>query len=78
MIDIEGTRARLKEAEEAYHALMIGGAGRVYVDQSGERVEYVAANREALQLYIRDLKLQLAAAGGGERPRRFGPISIRT
>ncbi len=52
-------QARLDEAEKAYHALMIGGAVRVTVDQNGERVEFSAASAANLQKYIYGLKIQL-------------------
>ncbi|AOR76580.1 gpW family head-tail joining protein [Novosphingobium resinovorum] len=56
---------RLVEAETAYHSLMTGTLARVYVDQNGERVEYVAANASKLQGYIRDLKQQIADQATG-------------
>ena len=50
---------RLKEAESAYHELMLGQVARVFVDQNGERVEYAAANAERLRAYIASLKVDL-------------------
>lgn len=61
---------KLVEAENAYHALLVGGAARVVVDASGERVEYTTANAARLAAYITELKLQIAA---GATPRRKGP-----
>lgn len=58
----------LVEAENAYHALMIGQSAIVVVDASGERVEYTRANAAKLQGYIEELKLRIA---GG--PRSRGP-----
>lgn len=52
----------LTEAREAYHALVTGQAARVVVDQNGERVEFVAANRAALYKYIMDLESKLGIA----------------
>lgn len=43
------------EAVAAYHALVTGTAPRVVVDQSGQRVEYTAANQARLYLYIQQL-----------------------
>lgn len=53
------TADKLAEAETAYHALMTGSAARVYVDQNGERVEYVVANASRLEQYILRLKEEL-------------------
>lgn len=52
---------RLAEAESALHDLNVGVSARVYVDQSGERVEYTPANAGRLAAYIADLKRQLGA-----------------
>lgn len=48
---------------------MVGELARVFVDQNGERVEYVAANAARLAAYIADLKRQL----GTETP---GPLRV--
>ncbi|MBT9159035.1 MAG: hypothetical protein DDT26_00284 [Dehalococcoidia bacterium] len=58
----EQLQARLREAENAYHALMIGGSARVVVDQNGERAEFTAASATQLQKYIFYLKQMLGAA----------------
>lgn len=50
---------RLAAAEAAYHDLMIGRQGRVFVDSNGERVETTPANAGRLMAYIQDLKRQL-------------------
>lgn len=52
---------RLAEAEAAYHELVMGTSARVFVDQSGERIEYTPANAPRLAAYIADLKRQLGA-----------------
>lgn len=49
----------LAEAEAAFHSLAIGGSARVFVDQNGERIEYTAANRNLLSIWIQELKRQL-------------------
>lgn len=50
---------KLTEAESAYHKLVTGAAARVFVDQNGERIEYIAPNASRLAAYIADLKRQL-------------------
>lgn len=59
---------RLAAAEQAYHDLMTGVQGRVFVDANGERLETTPANAGRLQAYIQDLRRQLglldAAASG--------------
>lgn len=62
--------ARLAEAQAAYHSLMIGGQTRVYVDQSGERIEYSTANAARLAAYIALLQSQLGIGCGQ------GPLNI--
>lgn len=64
MTDIDQVKSKLAEAELAYHQLMIGQSGRVYVDQSGERMEFTPANAERLRSYIMTLKAQLGQAVG--------------
>ena len=49
-------QAKLAEAEKVYHELMLGLSVRVFVDQNGERVEYTAANKQALLSYINQLR----------------------
>lgn len=68
--EIATLTARLSEAETAYHKLLTGTSARVFVDQNGERVEYTAANRQALSAYIQELKRLL-----GRRESR-GPMSV--
>jgi len=51
----------ISESETAYHALMLGQAPRVVVDQNGERVEFTSANSSKLKAYIADLRVQLEA-----------------
>lgn len=52
---------QLTDAKAAYHELVMGRSARVVIDQNGERVEFVAANRMQLYLYIQDLERQLSA-----------------
>jgi len=57
-------KARLQEAETAYHQLVTGQMASVVVDQNGERVEYVRANASRLKAYIEELRNQIAALEG--------------
>lgn len=50
---------RLAAAETAYHNLLIGQQGKVFVDANGERIETTPANAGRLQAYIQELKRQL-------------------
>ena len=51
---------QLDEAKAQYHLLVTGRAARVFVDQNGERAEYVAANALRLASYIDRLERQIA------------------
>jgi hypothetical protein len=62
--------ARLAEAQSAYHTLMIGGQAKVYVDQSGERIEYTSSSYQRLAAYIAYLKNQLGIGCG------MGPLNV--
>ncbi len=63
-IDITTLKARLTEAEESYHQLMVGAKEvSVSVGQFGT-VTYNQVNRSALALYIINLKNQLADLEG--------------
>ncbi len=48
--------ARLKEALDAYHGVMIGGQVREFRDQNGEQIVYSSSNRTALLSYINWLR----------------------
>lgn len=63
--------AHLADAKKQYHLLITGQQARVYVDQSGERVEFTSANRSALAQYIAGLERKLA---GASRPS--GPMQV--
>lgn len=54
------TQVLLEEARAAYHALSTGTLARVVVDQDGQRVEFVAANRAGLYSYIKELEGKLS------------------
>lgn len=69
-------RALHADASAQYHKLMTGQAARVYVDQSGERIEYTAVKASSLRAYILDLADQIAALEGG-RSGPSGPMFYR-
>jgi hypothetical protein len=51
---------QLDDAKKAYHELCTGRSARVVVDGGdSSRVEFTAANRQALYNYIKDLESQL-------------------
>jgi hypothetical protein len=50
---------QLDDARAKYHLVVTGQNARVYVDQSGERIEYSVTNSARLALYIRDLERRL-------------------
>lgn len=58
-------RAKLKDAQDQYHALMTGQAARVIVDQNGERVEFAVAQSGKLNMYISSLQLELQQSCAG-------------
>lgn len=64
MADLAQLQTRLAEAENAHHDLQTGRMARVFVDQNGERVEYVSANSWRLSAYIQELKRQISALQG--------------
>lgn len=66
-------RARLAEAEQAYHAVQMGGQVVTVVDQNGERIEYSKANPRQLQVYIASLESQIRALTGG---CGTGPLNV--
>ena len=67
-------QTKLAEAEKAYHELMLGQSVRVFVDQNGERVEYTAANKLALQSYINQLRSQITDGSSCVAPANRGPL----
>ena len=61
-MNVETIKIRLAEAEEAYHKLLIGAKEvSVNVGNFGS-VTYNQTSRTALEVYIADLKAQLADA----------------
>ncbi|UDY80380.1 putative head-to-tail joining protein [Achromobacter phage AXY1] len=68
--------ARLKEAELAYHQLVMGGGIRVIKDQNGEQVEYTSANRQALYSYILQLRSLLGVGPCGSEAQPTRPLTF--
>lgn len=69
---------RLREAEDAYHQLVMGRATASVKDQNGEEVSYSITNRAALAQYIAMLQRQCGQCGAVGPPATvtFGP-SVR-
>ena len=67
---------RLKEAELAYHQLVMGGGIRVIKDQNGEQVEYTSANRQALYSYILQLRSLLGIGPCGTEAAPTRPLTF--
>ena len=67
MTDIE----RLKEAEDAYHRLLIGTAFVEVRDANGEMIRYKPADATKLMAYIQELKRLVGTASA---PRAIGVI----
>ena len=57
--------ARLVEAEQAYHDLMMGGQVKTVVDQNNERIEYSTGSPQRLLTYIAYLKAKLGLTARG-------------
>lgn len=62
---------KLDDARAVYHQLLTGRIPRAYVDQNGERIEYTAANRGQLYLYIQGLEVQLGVTTPTTGPAGF-------
>jgi hypothetical protein len=65
------TAQLLEEARTARHKLSIGQLARVFMDQNGERVEFVATNIGQLDAYIRQLEGLLTPTVRSHRPIGF-------
>ena len=57
-------RARLKEAEDAYHRIITGGGTTWVAFGGGRSVSYSAANAGELRAYINALRDRIAACCG--------------
>lgn len=64
---------QLEEAKAARHKLVTGQLARVFMDQNGERVEFVATNIAQLDAYIQKLEA-LANPSTYRAPRPIGFI----
>lgn len=67
------TQQMLTDAQEAYHALLIGESVAEFRDQNGEIVKYTPANRNALASYIARLE---KALGIGQVPGSSRPMQV--
>jgi len=62
---------QLEEARTARHKLATGQLARVFMDQNGERVEFVATNIALLDAHIRSLENASNPAYRAPRPIGF-------
>jgi hypothetical protein len=62
---------QLAEARTARHNLVTGRLARVFMDQNGERVEFVATNIGQLDRYISQLEADVAGTRRVNRPIGF-------
>lgn len=63
------TQKQLDEARAALHDLVTGQQARLFLDQNGEKVEYVAANPNRLAIYIEELECALGISPGRSQPK---------
>lgn len=68
-MDVITIQLRLKEAEDAYHQLMMGQQIVMIRDSNGEQIQYSNASAQRLAQYIATLKAQLGL-GGVSAPMR--------
>lgn len=68
------TQQKIDEAKAQLHLLVTGQQARVVVDMNGERVEFTAANRQGLVMYIAQLEAELA--GKSLSPSAFRPLGF--
>lgn len=73
---VVATQAMLADARAQYHKLVTGVAPRVVVDQNGERVEFTAANRQALYNYIAELERQLGVVPEASFQAQYHPATF--
>jgi hypothetical protein len=65
------TQQLLDQAKAARHSLVTGQLARVFMDQNGERVEFVATNIAQLDAYIRQLEGEIAGVPRARKPIGF-------
>lgn len=75
-LELQQLVVQITEARAAYHQLVTGNKPRVFVDQNGERVEFMAANRSSLYQYIQSLEAKLAAATATPAHNPIGPAGF--
>ncbi len=70
MADLTTLAGYLAGAEDALNKLATG-TQVVEFDRGGTKIRYTPAQIPTLRHYIADLRSQIAALGGGGRPRRI-------
>lgn len=65
---------RLAAAQIAYHKLLTGQLGQVFVDQNGEQLRFTQANKDDLYGYIQQLQSQIANPDLIAQKRLVGPL----
>ncbi len=73
--EIAALRAKIAEAEAAYHDVVMGVSVFMFIDQNGERVAYNKANAPSLYTYIQQLKADLPDCDPG-RPVYPKPLKF--
>lgn len=68
------TPQMLREAEAAYHRLLMGQSAREIIDSNGEKVTFTAANQSKLAAYIVQLQQALNVSATQAPPRPAGFI----
>lgn len=71
------TQALLDEARKQYHMLATGQAASAFVDQNGERVQFVKADLPTLYSYIQQLERSLSPAEAQTPARSSHPRPLR-
>lgn len=76
MSELEDVRAKLKEAENAYHDLALGVGVREITHQNGQKVVYTPTNRFLLKTYIEELKGRIAVLSGMSNAQVARPMQV--
>lgn len=74
MTDCATKRIWLAEAENALHKLMTGSKSQTITFGSGKSVTYNTASISKLQIYINDLRQQVAACDGTASTTKRAPV----
>lgn len=76
IVDPDTCPADLVAAKAALRKLLLGQQVRVFVDQNGERVEYSAANLQALKDWVSALDSVCGATATGNAPLPQRPLGF--